>query len=207
MFGSFASYLRRHHIGMLALFIALSGTAYAATLPRNSVGTAQLKKNAVTTAKVQNRSLLATDFKSGQLPAGPRGAQGAQGAQGPQGPAGAAGATKVTVREGAAGLRARRPRRATQASGRPEVAGSRTRLPRSSGSRHPLRPSGTPTTWSASAQDTAGIRRKRAGIRHLRGSLSGKVGGRPSARARRVAVESALRATLDAFSRRHGPTL
>jgi hypothetical protein len=106
MFGSFASYLRQHHIGMLALFIALSGTAYAATLPRNSVGTAQLKKNAVTTAKVKNRSLLGKDFKAGQLPAGPRGAQGpqgAQGAQGPQGPAGAAGATNVTVRAGAGG--------------------------------------------------------------------------------------------------------
>ncbi len=78
MFGSFASYFRRHHIGMLALFIALSGTAYAATLPRNSVGTAQLKRNAVTGAKVKNSSLLAADFKAGQLPAGARGAQGAQ---------------------------------------------------------------------------------------------------------------------------------
>jgi collagen triple helix repeat protein len=104
MFGSFASYLRRHHIGMLALFIALSGTAYAATLPRNSVGTAQLKNNAVTTAKVDNRSLLATDFKSGQLPAGPRGAQGAQGAQGPQGAQGAQGAQGLKGEPGADGL-------------------------------------------------------------------------------------------------------
>ena len=40
-------------IAMLALLIALSGTAYAATmLPKNSVGTAQLKKGAVTLTKI-----------------------------------------------------------------------------------------------------------------------------------------------------------
>jgi Collagen triple helix repeat (20 copies) len=93
MFGSFASYIRQHHVGVLALFIALSGTAYAATLPRNSVGTAQLKKDAVTTNKVKNASLLSQDFKSGQLPAGPRGPQGFPGlsVQGPSGPQGAPG--------------------------------------------------------------------------------------------------------------------
>jgi hypothetical protein len=34
------------------LFVALSGSAYAASLPRNSVGTKQLKNHAVTAAKV-----------------------------------------------------------------------------------------------------------------------------------------------------------
>jgi hypothetical protein len=95
-----AGYLRRHHIGLLALFVAMSGTAYAATLPRNSVGAAQLKANAVTAAKVRNGSLRRADFAKGQLPrgaAGPRGATGAsgprglQGSRGPQGPAGADG--------------------------------------------------------------------------------------------------------------------
>lgn len=72
---------------MLALTIALTGTAYAATLPKGSVGTKQLKKgavsanklkrNAVTSAKVKNRSLLARDFKAGQLPRGPKGEAGA----------------------------------------------------------------------------------------------------------------------------------
>jgi hypothetical protein len=90
-------YLRRHHVGLLALFMAMSGTAYAATLPRNSVGTAQLKANAVTSAKVKNGSLRLTDFARGQLPpalAGPKGATGATGASGlpgPQGPAGVPG--------------------------------------------------------------------------------------------------------------------
>lgn len=89
-------YLRRHHIGLLALFFALSGTAYAATLPRNSVGTAQLKRNAVTSAKVRNGSLLRIDFRAGQLPAGPVGPRGLTGATGPAGPAGPAGRNAVT---------------------------------------------------------------------------------------------------------------
>jgi hypothetical protein len=121
MLATLVSYVRRHHLGMLALFVALGGTAYAATLPRNSVGTAQLKRNAVTSAKVKPGSLLASDFRRGQLPAGPQGpqgpegppgargaegatgARGAEGARGPEGPQGPAGATNVTVRVGPQG--------------------------------------------------------------------------------------------------------
>jgi hypothetical protein len=63
------SYVRHHHIALLALFVALGGTSYAATrLPRNSVGTKQIKKNAVTTRKVKDSSLLLKDFAAGQLP-------------------------------------------------------------------------------------------------------------------------------------------
>ncbi|MGH2978168.1 MAG: hypothetical protein ACRDLQ_00850 [Solirubrobacterales bacterium] len=54
----------------IAVFVALGGGAYAVTVPRNSVGPKQLKKNAVTAAKVKNRSLLASDFKRGQLSLG-----------------------------------------------------------------------------------------------------------------------------------------
>jgi hypothetical protein len=71
-------------IAVIALVIALGGTSYAAvTLPRNSVGTAQLKNNAVTSLKVANNSLLKADFKSGQIPAGAAGAAGAAGPAGP----------------------------------------------------------------------------------------------------------------------------
>src|SRR5579884_1956209 len=47
-------------ISLIALFVALGGTTYAATsLPRNSVGTGQLKKNAVTASKIRNGAVTA----------------------------------------------------------------------------------------------------------------------------------------------------
>lgn len=84
-------------ISCVALGLALGGTGYATVLavPKNSVGTAQLKNGAVTTKKlasnavtssqVKNRSLLSADFRPGQLPAGPTGPQGAQGPAGTPG--------------------------------------------------------------------------------------------------------------------------
>ncbi len=80
--------LREQTLGALALFVALSGTAYAATaLPRNSVGPAQLKTGAVRSVDVGDRSLLRRDFRRGQLPAGPRGPRGPRGVAGAPGPA------------------------------------------------------------------------------------------------------------------------
>lgn len=78
----------------VAVFLALGGGAYAALkLPPGSVGARQIARNAVSSAKVKNHSLLARDFRAGQLPAGARGPQGPAGPQGPQGPPGATGAT------------------------------------------------------------------------------------------------------------------
>ena len=100
-------------VAAIALFVALSGASYAAVaLPRDSVGTAQLKSNAVTSAKVKDRSLRAVDFALGELPAGQQGPEGQQGQQGPQGPQGQqgpagpqgpAGATGATGPKGATG--------------------------------------------------------------------------------------------------------
>jgi hypothetical protein len=79
-------------ISSIALFCALAGGAYAATqLPKNSVGTKQLKKSAVTSPKVKDGTLLGKDFKAGQLPAGARGEQGPEGKQGAKGEPGARG--------------------------------------------------------------------------------------------------------------------
>ena len=79
-------------IACVALLLALGGVSWAATaLPRNSVGTAQLQNNAVTSGKVKNHSLLRADFKSGQVPRGPAGPAGPTGATGPQGPKGPTG--------------------------------------------------------------------------------------------------------------------
>jgi hypothetical protein len=82
-------------VSSICLFIVLGGGAYAAAkLPKNSVGSRQLASNAVTSSKVKNRSLLSTDFKVGQVPAGERGAVGPVGPAGPggeRGPTGPAG--------------------------------------------------------------------------------------------------------------------
>jgi hypothetical protein len=82
-------------------------------LARNSVGTAQITKNAVTTpkirkdavtgVKVRDGTLLAADFKPGQLPAGPAGPHGLKGDKGEQGPAGPQGATGPKGATGPAG--------------------------------------------------------------------------------------------------------
>ena len=76
----------------MALVFAMGGTGYALTLPKNSVGSKQIRKNAVTNAKVKNRTLRASDFALGQLPGGARGAPGAAGAPGATGLTGPAGA-------------------------------------------------------------------------------------------------------------------
>ena len=87
-------------VACIALLFAMTGAGYAAgMLGPNTVGTKQLKKNAVISSKVKNGSLLGADFKAGQLPQGPQGPQGAQGPQGIQGPGGPAGIARIdTVR-------------------------------------------------------------------------------------------------------------
>ena len=97
---SFVTYLKRHHVAYLALFIALGGTSYAAVkLPANSVSSKQIKRNAVTGAKVKDGSLTVKDLKKGTIPAavsglqGPKGDSGAKGDQGAKGDPGAKGDT------------------------------------------------------------------------------------------------------------------
>lgn len=80
-------------IACIALSIALGGTGYAATT--------QLKRGSITTIHVKDRSLLAKDFRRGQIPRGPvgppgpQGPQGPAGAQGPAGPQGPAGTANI----------------------------------------------------------------------------------------------------------------
>lgn len=72
-------------VACIALFVSLGGVGYAAiSLPKNSVGPKQLKRGAVTPAKLSvaaKRMLIGTPDATG-IP-GPRGADGAQGPQGP----------------------------------------------------------------------------------------------------------------------------
>ena len=94
-------FVRRNAVAMLALFIALTGTTYAAS-------TALIGKNTVASPQVVNGSLQTKDLSAGArkalkgnrgLPglAGARGATGAQGVQGAQGVPGVAGAAGTAV--------------------------------------------------------------------------------------------------------------
>ncbi|MFT3865066.1 MAG: hypothetical protein QM729_12395 [Solirubrobacterales bacterium] len=77
-------------IATLALFLAIGGGAYAATrLPKNSVGTAQLKKGAVTAGKIAKKTRKQLQGERG--PQGPQGKTGAKGATGARGATGAKG--------------------------------------------------------------------------------------------------------------------
>jgi hypothetical protein len=100
-------------VALLALFVALGGTSYSAiSLSKNSVGSRQIinggvkradiARNAVASAKVRDFSLLAKDFKAGQLPQGPQGPKGEQGLQGAPGEPGSARAYALIGSNGSA---------------------------------------------------------------------------------------------------------
>jgi hypothetical protein len=70
MIRSFGRFLRRNTIALLALFVALSGTTYAASnalLPKNSVGPKQLRKNAVTGVKIRKNAVTGIKVKNNSL--------------------------------------------------------------------------------------------------------------------------------------------
>lgn len=100
-------FLRRHLtyanvVASLALFLALGGAAFAATqLPRNSVGTGQLKPEAVTAGKIAKRTR--NQLRGAQGPQGPQGKTGKTGPKGATGARGATGATGATGAKGANG--------------------------------------------------------------------------------------------------------
>jgi hypothetical protein len=95
-----STYLRRHHIGLLALFIALGGTSYAAvTLSANSVGSRELKGQAVGSSELKDGTIMKRDLRErlyeslrgGDGDGDGGGGAGATGPAGPQGPPGPAG--------------------------------------------------------------------------------------------------------------------
>jgi hypothetical protein len=72
----------------IALFLALGGVSYAATIV--------IPPHSITARQVKAHSLLALDFKQGQIPRGPVGPAGAAGPAGPAGPAGAGGSAAAS---------------------------------------------------------------------------------------------------------------
>jgi hypothetical protein len=91
----FLRFLRRNTIALLALFLALGGTTYAAS-------TALIGKNTVASPQVVNGSLKTNDL-SKKARAALRGQRGARGAQGAPGAPGAPGAKGATGAQGLAG--------------------------------------------------------------------------------------------------------
>ena len=111
-------HLRNHFVAYLALFFALGGTSVAAVqaLPRNSVGSSQIKNRSILTVDMNRRTVAALRGRSGARgPVGPPGATGSAGPVGATGPAGPVGATGAT---GAAG-----PMGATGPAGPPGLSG------------------------------------------------------------------------------------
>ena len=79
-------------IATLALFVALGGSSYAALkLPRNSVGSQQIRTGAVASSEVKDRSLRLQDISKPARES----LAGKQGPPGAQGPAGQPGASAI----------------------------------------------------------------------------------------------------------------
>lgn len=153
-----------------ALVVAVLGStpvgeaAKNLVVPRNSVGTLQLKNGAVTTAKlrsgavtsakVANFSLRAIDFRGAQLPRGPQGPAGPAGPAGPQGPPGIGGLQAVYT-TGAASSNTTRTQTASCPTGKQAVGGGATILPANVAD-VALTSSylANPTTWTTSAAET-----------------------------------------------------
>ena len=81
-------------VAFVALLVAFTGSSFAAPArdaASKLVSGTKITKSSITSKQIKDGSLLATDFKKGQLPrgaAGPQGRPGDRGPQGPQGPQG-----------------------------------------------------------------------------------------------------------------------
>jgi len=78
----FGKHVRQHFVAYLALFFALGGTSFAAVnaLPKNRVGSPQIKNGSIQKLDISKRTVSALRGLRG-----PRGLQGIQGIQGIQG--------------------------------------------------------------------------------------------------------------------------
>ena len=84
-------HVRGHFVAYLALFFALGGTSFAAVnaLPRNSVGSPQIKNHSIQKIDIGRQTVAALHGARGARgPAGPTGVTGATGATGAAGPQG-----------------------------------------------------------------------------------------------------------------------
>ena len=92
MIRGLVGFARHNALAMVALFLALGGTTYAAStslLGRNTVASPQVVNGSLQTVDLSKKARRA--LKGNRGPRGPAGARGAQGAQGAQGARGATG--------------------------------------------------------------------------------------------------------------------
>ena len=91
-------------VASLALFIALGGTSYALTLPRNSVGSQQIRGGAVRASEIRSGAVRSSEVKDRSLSVrdlsltARNSLRGQTGAAGPPGPAGQPGPSGVAYR-------------------------------------------------------------------------------------------------------------
>jgi hypothetical protein len=88
-------------VASLALFVALGGTSYALTLPRNSVGSKQIRTRAVGASEIRKSAVRGNEVRDrsldiGDLSLGARSSL--RGQPGPTGPAGPPGPSGITYR-------------------------------------------------------------------------------------------------------------
>jgi hypothetical protein len=101
LFSRFARQSPAMIVGMIALFVALSGTAVATTSALITGN--QIKNSSITGVDVKNKSLTPRDFRGSVR--GPRGLRGLTGAPGATGATGATGAPGAKGDTGAQGLK------------------------------------------------------------------------------------------------------
>jgi hypothetical protein len=83
----------------VAVVLAMSGGAYAAaTLPRNSVGSAQIRSGAVGSSEIRNGAVRSRDVRDGTLAVKDLSTAARKSLRGATGPTGPAGAAAVTFR-------------------------------------------------------------------------------------------------------------
>lgn len=142
-------------LSVTALVVAVLGStpvgeAAMNLVPRNSVGTLQLRNNAVNAAKVRNGTLLRADFKAGQIPAGPAGPAG------PQGPPGMS-ALQTVFTTSAVNSTATRSLSAACPAGKLAVGGGASITPANApGVAVSTSYLGSPSSWNISAREVVG---------------------------------------------------
>jgi hypothetical protein len=59
------TYLRSHHVGLLALFLALTGTSYA--VATGSINSREIRNNTVKSRDIRNNSITGRDIRNGRV--------------------------------------------------------------------------------------------------------------------------------------------